>query len=247
MRSVFPILPDHAAAEVLASLTDSIAELERSSATSHPGATYPSVGSVVADSQIEHVQSLLRAHARQHGYPHSRGQALVRFDQSVAGPLHQAMDISPWLAAEEGLWAFMSLVVAPDVAVWRYPQRHPDRLLGGYRNVFRRLWWRAELLGNGVQDPPALMGEDQLVAVMERTDALGGDPRIARAFCSAVLRRQVAHPELPRMMLQRESAKWVTRVGTLRLLSALPEDELAAAMDGFVSVVAEALAPRSAT
>lgn len=224
---MFPILPGPIAEEVLARLPDSISSLRRLVAATHPAAEYSSFGTVVPEAQITEIGLLLRTTAGHHGYPDEvRGQPLIRFDQEVAGPLHVALPLSPWLAADEGVWAFMTLIVAPDVAVWRYRQRHPDRLLGGPRNVFRRLWWRAELLGDGPEDAPAVMGEDQLVGVMERTDAIGADPRIARAFCSAVIHAQRELPDVSPTLLQREASKWITRTTPLRVLGGLDDGEL---------------------
>ena len=62
--------------------------------------------------------------------------------------LHDRMAIIPSDAAHEGVWSFLSVVLLPDVATWRFPDCHPGRLLGTHRNVFRRTWWRQHVLGD---------------------------------------------------------------------------------------------------
>ena len=70
-----------------------------------------------------------------------------QFDRQLAAELHRQMHILPADAAVEDVWSFLSLVLLPDVACWRFPDRSEERLRGHFRNVFRRLWWRAYILG----------------------------------------------------------------------------------------------------
>jgi hypothetical protein len=144
------------------------------------------------------------------------------------------MDIVPADAAASGVWSFLSLVVLPDVVIWRYPKRSPDRLLGHpRRNALRRLWWRAHVLGAGPQDPPAHLGED---AIMERT-TLGGDPRVARSLCQAYFHVVSRDSDLPPMRLMREATKRLIRLTPFMALGALADDALERLM---IEVVGEA-------
>lgn len=58
------------------------------------------------------------------------------------------MRIAPAEAAAGDVWAFLALIVLPDVAHWRYPNPPGDRVLGSdlTRHVFGRMWWRAQLV-----------------------------------------------------------------------------------------------------
>ena len=116
------------------------------------------------------------------------------------------MDVVPADAASSGVWAFVSLVVLPDVAAWRFDSRVESRLLGTYRNVFRRLWWRAETIGVDLIDVPDGLGEDELVNIMERTN-LAANPRNATMLARLVVERgtllRVARSELMRDLSKR--------------------------------------------
>ena len=79
------------------------------------------------------------------------------------------------------VWSWLSLILVPDLAIWRWPVKQPSqihRITGygqrsGIRNFLRVPWWRAEVFGAGETDPPAVMFEDRLVSLLER-------PEIAR-------------------------------------------------------------------
>ncbi|TWG93056.1 hypothetical protein L615_006600000150 [Nocardioides sp. J9] len=144
--------------------------------------------------------------------------------------------------AEAGVaevWNYLTLVLLPDVALWRWPNPNCDpryeRLLGKPRNVFRRHWWRAHLLG---PELTMRMREDELVQIVERTATLGGDPRVARAVAAAFLHAvdtqsiEVggAPTTLKRMQIMRALAKRVLRMARVVALSTLNDEELAALM-----------------
>lgn len=241
--AVYPSLPPHIAAALLEEIGGlEPVDLRRRSGTSHEMLQYPASGAIVSEHQLQGIAEGLRDIAAAEGYPESIGNnAHVRFDRAAAGKLYSLMEISPWSAADDGVWSFLTLVVLPDVAVWRYPERHPLRLIGGERNVFRRLWWRAEVLGPGPEDPPATLGEDQLVQIMERTDSIGRDPIVARALCRAIIAEQRIRPQLPGMMLMRDAAKRVNRMTSYLLLAAVPEAELHDLMSSVVRASADAI------
>lgn len=97
------------------------------------------------------------------------------------------MQIIPSDASHEGPWAFLALVVMPDLAIQRFPDRHPDRMLGGPRNVFRRTWWRHHVLGDLVsKEGVRPLGEDEMVNIFERS-RMARNHALARVLAGAVL------------------------------------------------------------
>ncbi|CAM5732904.1 hypothetical protein SALBM311S_10310 [Streptomyces alboniger] len=95
----------------------------------------------------------------------------------------------PAEAASRDVWAFMALVLLPDVAFWRYPQPPRDRVLGTdlTRHVFGRLWWRAQLrcAASDVHEPYGalkILGEAAFDQIYARRAALGGSPHMVRAI-----------------------------------------------------------------
>jgi hypothetical protein len=136
------------------------------------------------------------------------------------------MDILPADAAHEGVWSFLSLVLVPDVALWRFPNRglreDYERLLGRPRNVFRRLWWRAYAMG---EEASQRLLEDEAVAIMERP-TIGGNTRIASAVAATHLQVIAETPEVSRTELLREVGKRLRRLSAVITLGALEDRDL---------------------
>ncbi len=87
-------------------------------------------------------------------------EAMNRFDSKrtaadewLAPRLHATLRITRGEAANEELWNFIALVVAPDYVIWRHKGAvvaPPARFSGvHYTQAFSRLWWAAELFRNG--------------------------------------------------------------------------------------------------
>jgi hypothetical protein len=164
-------------------------------------------GRPATEADLRRVQSSIRAVAAEAGYPDGPNLAATQqFDRRCGTRLYSEMGIVPADAAAEGVWSFITLVLAPDVAVWRYRDRAEDRLLGRRRNVFRKLWWRAWALGPDLESVPpgvAPLGEDEFVGIMERP-SIGGNRTRARAVRDALWRHQEAYAGLPRSEVMRE-------------------------------------------
>ncbi|MDI9952870.1 DUF6339 family protein [Rhodococcus sp. IEGM 1305] len=74
-------------------------------------------------------------------------------DEWLAPRLHATLRMTRHEAANEELWNFIALVVAPDYVVWRHKGAAvaaPARFSGAhYTQAFSRLWWAAELFRDG--------------------------------------------------------------------------------------------------
>ncbi|MFD0482350.1 hypothetical protein ACFQ46_07075 [Kineococcus sp. GCM10028916] len=202
-------------------------------ALTHPRVTFYEVaGSRVTTERLQELQVTVRDIARTHGFPQPMSKAAVSdFDREVALLLYRRMDILTADAADERVWSFLSLVLLPDVALWRYPNPEHrsdyERLIGRPRNVFRRLWWRTHVLGTAVT---ARIGEDQAVNIVERPRAFG-DPRVARYVAQRLLDAIDASPGVKVDALFRDSAKRLLRLFTFVGASALSDDELVDLVD----------------
>lgn len=227
----YPRISQAVASDLLAELSTLTAgELPARSALEHRSMTfYPTATRRAGPEQLGRLRDALRAVAARNGYPQAaqRGSAQFRkFDQAIALILHNEMDIVVADASDDGVWSFLSLVVAPDVAFWRFPNRQAredyERLLGRPRNVFRRLWWRAHVLGPELG--PRLL-EDEAVAILERP-AIGGNPAVARAIATAHLAATGADAAVPRTELLRDAMKRVRRLAAVVALEGLQQNEL---------------------
>jgi hypothetical protein len=135
--------------------------------------------------------------AHQLGFPgDARKGTVVSFDAKAARLLMEKLPIAPGEASRDDVWAFLTLVLLPDIATWRFSDQQSSRVLGGVRNAFQRLWWRAHVLHDAEsKEPYALveLPEDALVGLMERP-ALSSNPKVALAVAKAVAKLANALP-----------------------------------------------------
>ncbi|HEX7306726.1 DUF6339 family protein, partial [Lentzea sp.] len=128
--------------------------------------------------------------ATEAGFPgESTRSARADFDLALAALLHTEMGLVPAEAASGDVWAFLALVLLPDVAYWRYsPTPVRDRVQASdiTRHVFGRLWWRAQLVHDPSEPDPysalAILGEAAFDQIYARRRALGGSPYLVKAI-----------------------------------------------------------------
>lgn len=243
MITTYPRLSPAVAMTTLGELNRvaTLAELTARAATADPRAESYPTGVTKSASDLEQLRSVVVDIAKQHGFPGTltaRAESATRFDREVSTALLAEMRLLPADAGSEGVWSFITLVLLPDVAFWRWPNPKGladyERLIGRPRNVFRRLWWRAYCLG---AEASAQVFEDEAVAIMERP-TIGGDPRLAQAIATNHLRMVMADGSIPRTELLRQVAKRVRRLSMVRTFAALDDEEL---LDLVQQVAAEAL------
>lgn len=207
-------------------------------ALSHPRAAPAATGGRSAnEAEIREVQEGIRRKAEEAGYPAPlpRG-AEQSFDRPCGTFLRRAMDMSPTVAADHGVWSFMTLVVVPEIGPWRFGSRARARLVGSPRNTLRRLWWRAHYLGPDLDEsPPGCepLGEDEFVQIMERP-GMSGSPHVARAIRDAVWAREARGLDVARSELMRELTRRVVARRAHVLLPVLAPGELASVLELFI-------------
>ncbi|GAB2920970.1 hypothetical protein GCM10027280_04960 [Micromonospora polyrhachis] len=226
---VYPRLPAHVAEQRLAAHTgQAVEDLRRLSATTDLRASwYPTAPYRVAENDLRTLQETVRAISAEAGWPapptKTKGTA---FDRKLAPALYRQMAIVPADAASEDVWSFLSLVLLPDIAFWRWPneQRRPgyERIIGRPRNVFRRLWTRIHSLG---EDLGAQLYEDEAVAILERP-TLGAHPRVARAIAQGHL-GMAGESGTARTEILRITARRLRRLAVVVSLETLDDAQLA--------------------
>ncbi len=244
---VYPRLDDAAADELLGTQAPldvtAIADL---AATSHPRVSwYETATARVTEHQLRELRLAILDIAKDEGYPVPTPRRYAGFDQRVGPELLHRMQILPADAAHPGVWAFLSLVLLPDVAVWRWAtDRHRDRFTGRqHRDTFRRLWARAYAVG---EHAARLLLEDEFTGVMERT-SIAGDPRIARAVAEAHLTEIASHPTVARTELLREAMKRIRRISVVVHLPALDDHNLHQLLHEIFAATREAIDTKSAS
>ena len=249
MIRTWPRLPTKVAGDLLRDLTKAPGTgnpIDRTGASEHPLATWYPTAPRVDKARIDEVRRVALEVARRHGYPQAlvpRSPAARRFDQQVGSALYGSMELAPVDAAQEGVWSFVSLVLLPDVALWRWPNTRElddyERLIGRPRNVFRRLWWRAHILGPALSE--ALL-EDEAVAIMERP-TLGADARLSRSIALHHLGACARAPEVSRSEVMRQTAKRLRRLSPIVAFAALEDGQLDTLVGEVVAASVTALTP----
>lgn len=167
-----------------------IAELTGRVAASHDSAVYVATGGdrVSAD-KLRQLRAAIVELARHAGFPDAPDRTRnAEFDLRIAALLHAETGMVPAEAASRDVWAFLALVLLPDVAYWRYPKPPKDRVLATdlTRHVFGRLWWRAQLVRSPDSAAPyaalSILGEAAFDQIYARRAALGGSPHMVRAI-----------------------------------------------------------------
>lgn len=158
---------------------------------------------------------------------------VARWDAAVGAALHSSMEISASDASSDGVWAFLALVLMPDLALQRFPDGTEARLRGGQRNVFRRTWWRQHVLGDlATPDGVAPLGEDEMVNIFERS-RLSRDHRLARAIATTILR----HEGSGRSQFARDLSRHVRALTGPLVVELCPEEEVARIVEEAADIV----------
>lgn len=147
-------------------------------------------GTRVTAAELAELRKEMVSAAREHGFPDSSRRDPQRCDARIAVVLRERMDITPAEAATDGIWEYLTCVLMPDVVIWRFGDSSGtsrERFLGGRRNNFHRLWWRAYVLAGHLGSTEAqqlltFMGEDEVVQIMERPN-LFGHVKAMRLYC----------------------------------------------------------------
>lgn len=191
MTSLYPRLDLRAAAERLEEIrgaSDEGTDLAELVQYWHPQAVWaPTGGAVCTEGELREVRSaVLSAVDSVEPARGSSRQRQVLTDLAIGGALSSTMDVNPADAGHDSVWAFLTLVALPDVAAARFPDLHEDRLLGGHRNAFRRLWMRERAVGDLMKDVAQPLGEDEMVGIFERSE-LARNRNLTRAMARTVL------------------------------------------------------------
>ncbi|UGT56941.1 DUF6339 family protein [Nocardia asteroides] len=190
-------------------------------------------GTRIDQGKLQVLREIVVDLAKQSGYPlPPDGRQKTSFDLALAVALHREMRISPAEAASGDVWAFLALVVLPDVAHWRYPKPPGDRVLGTdlTRHVLGRMWWRAQL----VYDPSApepysalhVLGEAAFDQIYARRAALGGSPRLIQSILRTWKQMNFAGPDITERDVLRDFLKRLLRLAPFVVFEALDDQAL---------------------
>lgn len=254
MSVLYPRLLERAGRELHQRYTRStLDQLQDSAAFGHRSAVFAATGGRrVTEDELRDLRDRIVKAAEYAGFPgEGRRSDRADFDLEVARLLHERSGLVAAEASVRSMWAFLALVLLPDVSYWRYPRPPADRVIGTdiTRHVWGRLWWRAHLLvlPQEVERYRLLdtFGEAAFDQIFARRRSLGGSRALIRALAETwpgIERGGVNDRLLLRDVLQR-----LLRTSAIVEFEALDEDELrrqvAEAAAESVAVLAEDTPP----
>jgi hypothetical protein len=148
------------------------------------------------------------------------------------------MSTCPGEAARPEVWGFVTMVVLPDLARWRFPSARKERFIGGVRNTFQRLWWRAHTLTDAETDDPyhlmRRLTEDAQVQIMERTN-LSSNLLLARSLAEESVKLRDVLPPSESEAAQRAASKMLLQRMVIVNFDALSSDQLKMAVESIFS------------
>ncbi|MFJ5026816.1 DUF6339 family protein [Streptomyces sp. NPDC088560] len=158
------------------------------------------------------------------------------FDRETARVLYKQCLMVPGEAAQRQVWAFLALVLLPDVCAWRWPADPSrgytaDRFKGTdlTRHAFARLWTRAHVLHDPMAEDPFhlldVLGENDLDQIMARRSALAATPALVRAIVRSHQEDQ-ADRSVPSQQVFRQSLMRLLRLTAFLDLDSASEAEL---------------------
>jgi len=215
----------------------SITELAEMSSIEHRDAIYTQTGGAnIDDATLTKMIDEIRSIAKKCGYPDKKDQKMQsQFDVKVAAWLFNNMEIDFGEVFRKDVWSFITLVMLPDVSKWRYPGFSKERLLGGVRNVFQRLWYRAYMFDMGGKEETRwklleALTEDAMVAIIERP-SISANQILARNIGLSWIRTSNEVGREKMEAVNRTAMKYLRQTVPLICLDALSDVDLKRCID----------------
>ncbi|MFF7860954.1 hypothetical protein [Pseudomonas monteilii] len=156
------------------------------------------------------------------------------FDFQVAICLIEKDFLSSGESFRDDVWAFLSIVVMPDIVYWRFGGS-VERYFGGVRNTFQRLWMRGMLFDRGALSDNRWgllneLTEDAFLQIVERP-GIASNPVIATALAEAWLRASLIYGRGSMEALTRRAILKIRAKNEIRFMGGLPPDVLVDVLD----------------
>lgn len=249
MTLLIPQLPASAAEPLLAEIARSRpVDLDPGDQLRYPQAITQTTGGLpITDTLLRQLRDPIVTAAREHGFPDGRPSSFLRFELEVArtlaqwSPLWDAAGAPSGEALRNDCWAFITMVVLPDIALWRWPVKGNDeesgsrswkgRMVGGSRNAFQRIFRRVMCLDRGVDHADRWglireLQEDDFSAILERP-GLSSNREIAVCLGEEYLAMKHRLSQLSagaRQEVYRQATKAIRAYGVVQPLDLMPAE-----------------------
>lgn len=222
-------------------LTPDVAALTLAMPDLSPVVTYsPTGGNRITEQELRDLRTAVVGLASKYGMPCSSSN-FQEFEGRAARLIHEMLPMTPHEFASEEVWSYITCCWLLDVAVWRFGHDADTRRFIGdvNRNTFRRMWWRADVLGDEID--LTQLGEDELVNITERP-TIAADRRLARTVAREFLARVDRGEADSRMLLMREAMKRLLRLTPFVSFAALDEVNVQVVIEEIFNAAAAGLA-----
>ncbi|MEU1512264.1 DUF6339 family protein [Streptomyces sp. NPDC005811] len=207
-------------------------------ANNSPRAVYSATGGRrITREELDQLRDAILRAALGQGFPIPPSIAQgSNFDRETARILYRQCRMVPGEASQRQVWAFLALVLLPDVCAWRWPADSnrgytADRFKGTdlTRHACARLWTRAQVLHDPMADDPHhllyVLGENDIDQIMARRSALAASPALVRAIVRAHQEDQTDR-SVPSQQVLRQSLMRLLRLTAFLDLDSASEADL---------------------
>lgn len=238
MITLWPRLPAAAAESLVEEyLSDELENRREFNAHSLPDAVRFSStgGSPIASVELVKIRDEIMNIAIRNGYGRKGTRSeFSNFDYQTASWLAEQHNFESGEALRDDVWAFIAIVLLPDIAYWRFG-KSPERYFGGVRNTFQRLWLRGKIFDRGESSTDrwkilAELTEDAFVQIVERP-SISGNPVLALAIGEAWIRASAHHGKGAMEDVTRRAIPQIRVRNEVRCLDELDISELEALLD----------------
>jgi hypothetical protein len=209
--------------------------------------TQPTGGLPITDVLLKQLREPIVTSARKHGFPGSRPSSFLDFELEVAevlaewSPLWKGQGQPSGEALRNDCWTFLTVVVLPDIALWRWPVKTDGdglggrswrgRMVGGARNTFQRIFRRVMCLDRGADHSDRWglirqLQEDDFSAILERP-GLSSNREIAVCLGEEYLAMKQRLSQLSaaaRQDVYRQATKAIRAYGVVQPLDLMPAE-----------------------
>ena len=138
-------------------------------------------GSRISKDELLKLRDDIISMAEEEGFPDRKPSDKsegTTFDRKLAEFLYSNLDITPSMASDIEMWAYLNIILIPDVVTWRWLNKgvvNPERFILPTRNYLGSLWWSYVIYryDSNDSDKYDTISADQFAGFFERTNSRG--------------------------------------------------------------------------
>jgi len=191
-------------------------------------------GQRAGDDDLEALRADVISIARDHGFPDRGDRPGFDYDCACMLAGNRFLKAAGGEVWRDDSWSWITSILLPDVVFWRFGRPVVERMCGGVRNTFQRLWLRAMIFDRGISDANRWLyleklTEDAMVQICERP-GLAADHRLARFIALAWVQKSSEHQKMEAIM--RKAMRRILSRNDVQMLGMLDDPALFSVITG---------------